>query len=144
MSNLDNSTLSSSFSVYMLYKKRVFTLTQLASNSSTYLVSTVLTGLTLLSSYSGISRFFDRYFAAFQQYKTLVIAILFSVLTILVFNLLKILANNLFVKDQHAREVILGNFSQAITRSAMRAAAPRCCPAKASARLVARVCSSLG
>ena len=102
---------------YMLYKKRVFTLTQLASNSSTYLVSTVLTGLTLLSSYSGISRFFDRYFAAFQQYKTLVIAILFSVLTILVFNLLKILANNLFVKDQHAREVILGNFSQAINRT---------------------------
>lgn len=102
---------------YMLYKKRVFTLTQLASNSSTYLVSTVLTGLTLLSSYSGISAIFDRYFFAFQQYKTLLIAIFFSVLTILVFNLLKILANNLFVKDQHAREVILGNFSQAITRS---------------------------
>lgn len=102
---------------YMLYKKRVFTLTQLASSSSTYLVSTVLTGLTLLSSYSGISRIFDRYFAAFQQYKTLVIAILFSVLTILVFNLLKLLANNLFVKDQHAREVILGNFSQAINRT---------------------------
>lgn len=102
---------------YMLYKKRVFTLTQLASNSSTYLVSTVLTGLTLLSSYSGISTIFDRYFAAFQQYKTLVIAILFSGLTIVVFNLLKILVNNLFVKDQHAREVILGNFSQAINRT---------------------------
>ena len=92
---------------YMLYKKRVFTLTQLASNSSTYLVSTVLTGLTLLSSYSGISRIFDHYFDAFQQYKTLIIAIFFSILTILVFNLLKILMNNLFVKDQQAREVIL-------------------------------------
>lgn len=102
---------------YMLYKKRVFTLTQLASSGSTYLVSTVLTGLTLLSSYSGISRIFDHYFAAFQQYKTLIIAILFSVLTILVFNLLKILMNNLFVKDQQAREVILGNFSQAINRT---------------------------
>ena len=76
---------------YMLYKKRVFTLTQLASSGSTYLVSTVLTGLTLLSSYAGISSIFDRYFAAFKQYKTLVIAILFSVLTILVFNLLKVL-----------------------------------------------------
>ena len=102
---------------YMLYKKRVFTLTQLASSGSTYLVSTVLTGLTLLSSYAGISSIFDRYFAAFKQYKTLVIAILFSVLTILVFNLLKVLANNLFVKNQHAREVILGNFSQAINRT---------------------------
>ena len=102
---------------YMLYKKRVFTLTQLASNSSTYLVSTVLTGLTLLSSYSGISRIFDHYFDAFQQYKTLIIAIFFSILTILVFNLLKILMNNLFVKDQQAREVILGNFSQAINRT---------------------------
>ena len=102
---------------YMLYKKRVFTLTQLASNSSTYLVSTVLTGLILLSCYSGISNIFDRYFAQFLEYKTLLTAFVFSVMTILVFNVLKILANNLFVKGQHARELILHNFSQAINRT---------------------------
>ena len=102
---------------YMLYKKRVFTLTQLASNSSTYLVSTVLTGLVLLSLYPAINLLFDKYFAAFSEYKTLLTAIIFSVMTILVFNLLKILANNLFVKGQHAREMILRNFGQAITRT---------------------------
>ena len=102
---------------YMLYKKRVFTLTQLASSSSTYLVSTVLTTLILLSAYSGISNLFDRVLPDLGEYKTLLTAVVFSVITILVFNLLKILVNNLFVKGQHAREIILKNFSQAITRT---------------------------
>ena len=102
---------------YMLYKKRVFTLTQFASSGSTYLVSTVLTGLILISCYSGINSIFDRYFVEFMEYKTLLTAIVFSVMTILVFNLLKLLTNNLFVKGQHARELILRDFSQAINRT---------------------------
>ena len=102
---------------YMLYKKRVFALTQLASSSSTYLVSTVLTGLILITCYPAISNTIDLYFTMLQEYKTLLTAFLFSLLTILVFNLLKFLANNLFVKDQHAREVILRDFGQAINRT---------------------------
>lgn len=105
---------------YMLYKKRVFTLTQFASSSSTYLVSTVLTALILLSCFSGINNFFDQNFSAFQEYKTLLTAIFFSVMTILVFAFLKALTNSLFVKGQQAREVLLKNFSLSINRTLNR------------------------
>ena len=105
---------------YMLYKKRLFTLTQFASSGSTYLVSTVLTTLVLLSSFPLLNTFMDRYLMALQQYKTLIMAVVFSIATILVFTVLKRLANNLFVKGQQAREDILKNFSFAINKTLNR------------------------
>ena len=105
---------------YMLYKKRLFTLTQFASSGSTYLVSTVLTTLILLSSFPLLNSFMDRYLLALQQYKTLIMAVVFSIATILVFTVLKRLANNLFVKGQQARENILKNFSFAINKTLNR------------------------
>ena len=102
---------------YMLYKKRLFTLTQFASNGSTYLVSTILTTVILLSSFPALNSFMDRYLSALQDYKTLLMAVVFSIATILVFTVLKRLANNLFVKGQQAREDILKKFSFAINRT---------------------------
>ena len=69
---------------YMLYQKRVFTMTQLASSASTYLISTVLTTLVLLSCYNWVDSFFTRYLGQFSQYHTLITAVIFSILTILV------------------------------------------------------------
>lgn len=102
---------------YMLYKKRVFTLTQLASSASTYLISTVLTTLTLLSCYRGLDDLFNRHLGALIQYKTLITAVFFSILTILVFTMLKRLANNIFVRGKQAREDSLKNFSYAINKT---------------------------
>ena len=102
---------------YMLYRKRVFTLTQFASDSSTYLVSTVLTTLILFSGFRSVERFLDKYLSRFQDYKMLLMAVIFSLLTILVFMLLKRLANNLFVKGEQARENTLKNFSYAINKT---------------------------
>lgn len=105
---------------YMLYKKHLFTLTQFASNGSTYLVSTVLTGFIGIASFSGINRFIHTYFTRSQEYKTLLTAILFSVMTIVVFNLLKILTNNLFVKGAREKDVLLKNFSLAVNKTLNR------------------------
>ncbi len=107
---------------YMLYKKRLFTLTQFASSGSTYLVSAVLTTVILLSSFPALNSFMDQYLTALQEYKTLIMAVVFSVATILVFTLLKKLANNLFVKGQQAREDILKNFSFSINKTLDRRA----------------------
>lgn len=102
---------------YMLYKKRVFALTQLASSASTYLISMALTTLTLLSCYRGLDELFTKHLQGLIQYKTLITAVFFSVLTILVFTLLKRLANNIFVKGKQAREDSLKNFSYAINKT---------------------------
>lgn len=105
---------------YMLYKKHVFTMTQFASNGSTYLISTVLTGLIQLSAFSFINEIFDRYFGRFEEYQTLLLAIFFSIMTIVIFNLLKILMNNLFVKGEQAKEVVVKEFSLAISKTLNR------------------------
>lgn len=105
---------------YMLYKKHLFTLTQFASTGSTYLVSSVLTGCIMLSSFTGINKFLDTYFIQFQQYKTLLTAILFSVMTIIVFNILKILTNNLFVKGAQEKDFLLKDFSLAVNKTLNR------------------------
>ena len=105
---------------YMLYKKRLFTLTHFASSGSNYLISTVLTGFILLSSFSGISKIIDQYFTESQEYKTLLTAILFSIMTVVVFNILKILTNNLFVKGAQAKDVLLKNFSLAVNKTLNR------------------------
>ena len=105
---------------YMLYKKHLFTLTQFASNGSNYLVSTVLTGFILLSSFSGINAVIDQYFSQFQEYKTLLTAILFSIMTVVVFNFLKILTNNLFVKGAQEKDLLLKNFSLAVNKTLNR------------------------
>ena len=102
---------------YMLYKKRVFTLTQFASDSSTYLVSTVLTTLTLFSCFRAVEGFLNKYLSIFRDYKMLLMAVIFSALTILVFTILKRLVNNLFVKGEQARENTLKKFSYAINKS---------------------------
>ena len=105
---------------YMLYKKRVFTLTQFAANGSTYLVSTVLTGVILITSFPAINQIFDKHFFQFAEYQTLIMVITFSFLTIIIFNLLKILTNSLFVKGEQARETILKEFSLAISKTLKR------------------------
>ena len=102
---------------HMLCKKRVFTLTQFASDSSTYLVSTVLTTLILLSGFRTVEAFLDTYLSGLRDYKMLLMAVIFSIMTIVVFSLLKKLVNNLFVKSEQAREDVLKKFSYAINKT---------------------------
>jgi len=102
---------------YMLYKKRVFTLTQFASDASTHLVSIILTTLILLSGYRSVDALLTRTLSAYADYIPLLMAVTFSILTILVFNLLKKLVTNLFVKNQQAREDTLKHFSYAINKT---------------------------
>ena len=121
MSSLPNDTFACMINAilvyYSLYKKRLIPMTQLASNSSTYLVSATLTTLILMSSYNFIDRLYDNLFGAFTDVKTLVIAVLFSVFTIIVYTLMKRLMNNLFVKAQKTLETEVKEFSSNVSRT---------------------------
>ena len=121
MSSLPNDTFACMINAilvyYSLYKKRLIPMTQLASNSSTYLVSATLTTFILMSSYSFIDRLYDNLFGAFTDVKTLVIAVLFSVFTIIVYTLMKRLMNNLFVKAQKTLETEVKEFSSNVSRT---------------------------
>ena len=102
---------------YMLYKKRVFTLTQLASSSSNYFISTLLTAMVLTFFYQRIDAIWDKYLIEYKEYQTLITSIVFSFLTILVFNLLRRLTNSLFVKNEQLKEAILKDFSLSISKT---------------------------
>ncbi len=102
---------------YALYKKRLITLTHMTSSSPTYLIAAVFTTFILGFSFRYVESFYEEYFTNYIEYKTIVIAVLFSLLTILIFNLIKWLVNNLFVKSMEARDEELKNFSYAINRT---------------------------
>ncbi|MEG2192220.1 MAG: diguanylate cyclase [Oscillospiraceae bacterium] len=102
---------------YSLYKRRLITLTQVTSKSPIYLVSAILTTCVLASFYNSFDTFFNKNFAEFIQYKTIVFAVLFSFCTMLIYQVVLRLANNLFVKSQIARDDELKNFSNAVSKT---------------------------
>lgn len=109
--------LNAFFLYYALYRRRLITFTHMASGSSSYLLSAAFTTLILIASYSGVDSFYNRYLSAFDNYKTIVVAVGFSVLTMVVYNLTRKLMNNLFTKRQEVQEASLREFSVAVSKA---------------------------
>ena len=102
---------------YTLYKQHMLTLTQLTSNSPTYLISTVLTSIISTSIFKPLSTLLATHFSAYAQYHNIIISMLISIVTILIFNLLKNLINNLFVKPQELKDNAVRDFSVSISKT---------------------------
>jgi len=102
---------------YVLYKKRLITLTHITANSPTYLISAIFTTIILVLSYSAIDLLFDVSLHAYAGYKTVVVAIIFSMMTIMTYNIMRVLVNNLFVRNIESRESELKKFSQNINKT---------------------------
>lgn len=102
---------------YTLYKQHMFALTQLTSSSPTYLISTLLTSIILASIFKPLSNLLTTHFAAYLQYHNIFITMFISVVTILVFNILKKLMNNLFIKPQELKENAVRDFSVSISKT---------------------------
>ena len=105
---------------YTLYKQHIFALTQLTSSGSTYLISAVLTSALLAGFFKPLNELLTNHFSDYAQYHNIIITLLISLVTILVFNVLKKLMNNLFMKPQEMKENALRDFSIAITRTLER------------------------
>ena len=102
---------------YALYKKRLISLTQMASSGSSYLIAAVFTTICLVASYSAIENFFSVNFSQFGEQKTIIIAVVFSLLTMLVYHATRFLMNGVFVKRQEQQEAVLKEFSHAISNT---------------------------
>jgi len=102
---------------YALYKKRVYALSQITSKGATYLISTVLTATLLVLSFRYVESYLGVILGKYASYKSMVIAVLFSLLSILIFSLLNKLHESLFVKDQIERENKLKTFSLSINKT---------------------------
>ena len=102
---------------YILYKKRLILLTPVAYNGPIYLMVAVLTMFILAMSYTSLNRLYMEYFPVYLDYKTIVFAVGFSLLTMLLFSILNMMMNSLFIKKQVAWESELKRFSQAINLS---------------------------
>ncbi len=102
---------------YTLYKKRLIPLSRIASGSSTYLLSAVFTTAFMAAAYPSIELFYNSRFDNFSQYKTLAFAVLFSVISTLVYNVIRRLMSDLFVKGEEARNVALRSFSGDVSKT---------------------------
>ncbi|MFR1808445.1 MAG: HD domain-containing phosphohydrolase [Pygmaiobacter massiliensis] len=118
--SLPNDTLvcgiNALFLYYALYRRRLITLTHIASNSSSYLLSAIFTTLILIASFSGVDQFYNQYLGAFAEYKTIVVAVGFSLLTMAVYHVTRRMMNNLFTKRQEARDTTLKQFSVSVSK----------------------------
>lgn len=102
---------------YALYKKRLVTLTAIASSLPTYLMAISLATLFGVLAYPYASAFYARHFAAYEQARTAVFCFLFSIITILFFGVLRLLTGLLFVKGQELRERDLAQLGRAVSAS---------------------------
>jgi diguanylate cyclase (GGDEF) domain/uncharacterized domain HDIG len=102
---------------YALYKNRIVTLVHITSDSPTFLISAIFTTTVLGVTYPGMERFYERAFSDFIEYKTVAIAVVFSIMTIIIFTIVRKLISNLFVKNIDMQESELKTFSKAINKT---------------------------
>ncbi|WP_243253678.1 HD domain-containing phosphohydrolase [Anaerotruncus rubiinfantis] len=109
--------INAGFMFYALYKRRLFKLTLLVSRGTTYLLAAIFSSLLFINMVRPLEDFIRRFFPQFSDSTTLVIAIVFAVLTFTMYKLMKTLLDNLFIKEEAARTQQLRDFSTNISKS---------------------------
>ncbi|MEI7885151.1 MAG: HD domain-containing phosphohydrolase [Clostridia bacterium] len=102
---------------YALYKRRLFNMTLLASRSTTYVIAGTFVALIFAYFIKPFESFIEKDFYQFYSYKTLIIAISFTLVTLIVYNGVKRLFDHIFVKDEVVQAQLLKNFSFDVSKS---------------------------
>lgn len=102
---------------YALYRKRLFRMTLLVSRGVVLIETMVLVSVICIYCVNPLEQFINRYFPIVAQQSTLIIAILFGACTMLGYQLLRRIFNNLFLKDELRQYQKLQDFSLAVSRS---------------------------
>lgn len=105
------------FLFYALYKRRLITFRMVTGRAPLYLAAAVLTTVFLAILYPAVDIVYQRYFPEYVEQETIVISTLVSVLTVLLYNLIRKLLNVLFAKGINARDDELLRFSQDINNT---------------------------
>ncbi|NLG57788.1 MAG: hypothetical protein GX540_05195, partial [Clostridiales bacterium] len=102
---------------YALHRKRLITFKMVTSRGPVYLAAAILTTLLLAIAYPAMDQLYLRLFPEYVQQQTIVIAVLVSLLTVLVYNLIRTLLHTFFARGQMARDEELRRFSREINES---------------------------
>lgn len=105
------------FVFYALHRKHLITFRMVLGHGPLYLAAALLTTITLAVVYPAIDRLYRLYFPEYLAQQTIVIAVLVSLLTVLVYNIIRKLLNSLFARGMNARDEELRRFSREINES---------------------------
>ena len=102
---------------YALYRRRLFKLTLLASRGSCYALSAALSAIIFINLLDPMAAFIRNHLTALAAYDTLLIALTFTVSTVLIYSIMKRFIDNVFVKEEIIHAENLKVFGLAASKS---------------------------
>ena len=102
---------------YALYRRRLFKLTLLASRGSCYALSAALSAIIFINLLDPMAAFIRNHLTALAAYDTLLIALTFTVSTVLIYSIMKRFIDNVFVKEEIIHAENLKDFGLAASKS---------------------------
>ena len=105
------------FLFYALHRKRLITLKMVASRGPMYLAAAILTTILLAGVYPALDAFYRQAFPEYIAQQTIVIAVLVSLLTVLLYNLIRKFIVSFFARGEMAKDDELRRFSREINES---------------------------
>ncbi len=105
------------FLFYALYRRRLITFKMVTGRGPLYMAAAILTTILLVIVYPAIDIAYKSAFPEYADQQTIVISVLVSILTVLVYNLIRRLLQRIFAKGENARDEELRRFSQEINKT---------------------------
>lgn len=102
---------------YMLYRRRLVPLRSFASNGPVFAIALICASVLLVSAYRSADAFYARYFSQFMAYKTIVFSVAASVLTVLLFCLVRRLMTAILLKGAEQQSEELRRFSTDVNKT---------------------------
>lgn len=102
---------------YMLYRRRLVPLRSFASNGPVFAIALTCATVLLISVYRTADNFYDLYFSKFMPYKTIVFSVAASVLTVLLFCIVRRLMTAILLKGAEQQNEELRQFSTDVNKT---------------------------
>lgn len=102
---------------YALHAKRLVQLRNLFSNGTNYLLAVIFSALLLQVLYPRLERLYTLVFPHYDSYQVFIFSLVFTLMTVFCYQIIKLLMSNLFVKAQENQEDRLRMFSAAVNRT---------------------------
>lgn len=102
---------------YMLYRRRLVPLRSFASDGPVFAIALICASVLLVSGYRAADAFYARYFSQFMAYKTIVFSVAASVLTVLLFCLVRRLMTAILLKGAEQQNEELRRFSTDVNKT---------------------------
>lgn len=102
---------------YVLYRRRLFKLTLLASRRSCYILSVGFTFVLFAYLLDPIERLLNDHLESLADYSVLIIALCYAIATMVCCSLMKKLIDQIFVKEEQSQAKLMEDFSLAVSKS---------------------------